>query len=197
LFLSIQGHDRIAQKPMHIDAFDVRFVDALYQRNIVEIVDNQVFIKGELLQNIIQNSSIVVTIPLTITTHLKVKTENEGKDVTTGILFINDTSNTPAKPAQVNSLYLFYYVPSNTWTLRYKYQGESKYYTLYTNIDELKEGNFTLAIAKDGKTVKVTYENGQRTISLPTSLYAITNRMLMNIQVASDSTLEVSSLMYQ
>jgi hypothetical protein len=149
------------------------------------------------VQNIIQNSSIVVTTPLTISTHLKVETDNKGKDVTNGILFTNDTSNTPAKPTQVNSLYLFYYLPSNTWTLRYRYQGENKYYTLYTNTGETKEGDFTLAVTKDGKTVKVTYKNGHRTISLPTSLYAITNSMLMNVQIASNATVRVSSLTYQ
>lgn len=149
------------------------------------------------LQTVIKNSQITVTKPVTLKVSIKIKTENKDKKATNGILFTNDTSNSLAKPDQVNSLYLFYYHPHNTWVLRYRYQKTNKFYTISTPPADSISGDFTILITNDGKTVKVNSPSGEKTIQLPTFLYTITNRMVAKVQIEPQSTVEISSLTYQ
>jgi hypothetical protein len=128
---------------------------------------------------------------------LSIQSKNAKKDATNGILFINNTEKASIANDQVNSLYLFYYLPHKSWTLRYLYEGKKKYYSLNEVSSEEKKGNFSITIAKNGKIIEVKYPGGDKTIELPTSLYTISNNMIAKVQIEPGSTVTVHSLSYE
>lgn len=111
------------------------------------------------------------------------------------LLFHNGLSNSKK---DYRFLRLFYWPRAKSWMLHFQYAGKSEYLSLLPVPFGKVYGKFVLNISSDGRQVDIFLPTGeQKTLRLPTSLYATTNKMQSTIQVAPQSRVEVSSFSYQ
>lgn len=172
-------------------------VDKNIVLNYLVTCQNPLIVKNNTQQEIIQdipNSSTSPNASVQINFSIQIKlnsTTKNNKSFTSGILINNDSTK--------NQIFIFYYPYTHTWLAEFVYSNSSKEFdNLYTTtISSIQNGNFSLTISEDGKTLSVLLPNGIMDIfNLKESLYSKSGTISFSSAVPPRSSLTVYSFNY-